>query len=218
MHWLLSLFAATTINVYVVDTGVNALPEITPWITKSVKDNHGHGTAIVGLILLGKDLDEPVCPEVKITLCQGFIKGHTIAGCLKSAATGAYDFINISGGGDEEDENERVDVKRLTDGGSIIVAAAGNENKPLIGNSQYYPASYALEPGYVNIRAVGNGTSLLDKAPSSNYGNDLVWLDGRDILGLTKLGGRARMSGTSASAALLTHEYIMRYCNEHRRW
>jgi hypothetical protein len=128
-------------------------------------------------------------------------------------SNGYYDYINVSGGGTEYSEVEALEVKRLTESGSIIIAAAGNNNKKLNTKSTFYPASY-IQGDYINIRAVGNGDSLEDKAPSSNYAEGLVWVSGQQITALNRKDKRTKINGTSASAALLTHEYIMRRCKE----
>jgi len=209
----MNILAAVIIHVLIIDTGTAYLPEYTPWLHSWEIDNHGHGTSITSLVLFGDDLKDKPCSNVEVDVCKGLDGGKLPQDCFSKAADGYYDYINVSGGGIEYSEAEALQVKRLTEAGSIIIAAAGNNNMRLNDKGTFYPASF-VQGNYINIRAVGNGDSEQEKSPQSNYGKGLIWLSGQSIVALNMQDKRKEIHGTSASAALLTHKYIMERCKE----
>jgi len=209
----MNILAAVIIHVLIIDTGTTYLPEYTPWLHSWEVDKHGHGTSITSLVLFGDDLKDKPCSNVEVDVCKGLDDGKLPQDCFAKAADGYYDYINVSGGGVAYSEDEAIQVKRLTETGSIIIAAAGNNNIKLNDKGTFYPASF-VQGDYINIRAVGNGDNEEEKAPSSNYGDKLTWLSGQSVTVLNRKDKKLKINGTSASAALLTHKYIMERCKE----
>ena len=95
-------------------------------------------------------------------MCKGLWYGDinsSVYSCLVIAPSSYYDYINISGGGPDYAWLEAREVARLTNAGSVIIAAAGNDNKELTSKNKFYPASYKMD-GYINVLAVGKGIGI----------------------------------------------------------
>ena len=95
-------------------------------------------------------------------------------------------------------------------GSPRIVAAAGNEGRQYTRKYKYYPAKLDLP----NLVAVANGLSPSLKAKASNWGSDVLWVDGQHKQVYSTTGDKVYMSGTSMSAALYTHKLLKEKCNE----
>jgi subtilisin family serine protease len=203
----------TLIHVLIIDTGTTPLMQYLPYLGKWEAETHtgGHGTSVTSLVLFGDKLKDIPCANVVVDVCVG-LQGKIPSACLSEAPSGHYAFINISGGGATKDILEGAHIKRLIEGGAIVVAAAGNENAKLNDKHKFYPASYYQEG--IPVRAVANGKSLKQKDPTSNYGDKLYWIPGQKVRHLNIKGGISKSSGTSMSAALLTHKYIMERCKQ----
>lgn len=140
-----------------------------------LKDNHGHGTHIAGIIGAvggnGKGISG-ISPEVSLMILKYYDpKGHgednlknTIKAIHYAIDNGAH-IINYSGGGLEYSPDEKAAIEKARKRGIIFIAAAGNERS----NSdikKYYPADYPLD-NIISVTAIDNQTRVL---PSSNYG------------------------------------------------
>jgi subtilisin family serine protease len=155
--------------VAVIDTGIDESLMSQPWICKEghkdftgvgIKDNHGHGTHIAGLVeqyakgvvlTLGKNKPSDI-DDAKADFCIIVIKYYdpktpnndniasTIAS-FKWAIDRKVDIINYSGGSGDFSKEEFKVVQLALNKGIKIVAAAGNEHSN-IDEHKYYPAMY----------------------------------------------------------------------------
>ena len=195
-----------------------------------LKDNHGHGTHISGIIdqyaknhiftkgKVPKDID-----KLKENYCQIIIKYYdpkakgndnpknTIKS-FKWAIDQKVDIINYSGGGTEFSKEEKEVVEEALNKGIKVVAAAGNERSN-IDKHKYYPAMYDKR-----IYVVGN---LVDShsrniAVTSNYGKSVnTWEVGTNVLSRLPVNKYGYMTGTSQATAIksgkLVREMLFRH-------
>lgn len=177
----------------------------------SVRDWHGHGTNISGLI-------HKYAKGTKY--CQVILKYYAprageyqnmsrMLAAIKYAINIKVDIINISGGGPGFSAAERTEILRALNNGIKVVTAAGNERCDLDSTMcEYYPAMY--DP---RIVVVGNGINSKSRAPSSNWGRVVdVWIDGNDKVG----DYGKKMTGTSQSTAIYTGKLVRRYVQSRR--
>jgi hypothetical protein len=171
------------------------------------KDDHGHGTAVTGIIAAvgnnGTDI-AGVCWTVRIMPVKILGTGgdgtaaDAVPAIYYAAANGA-DIISGSWGGAEGSNTLRDAIAYAQAEGVVVVAAAGNSNS----GDPYYPAAY---PEVISVAATDSEDQ---RWYLSNYGD---WVDiaapGRDIVSLratlpgqaTRAGVVSRMSGTSLAA------------------
>jgi hypothetical protein len=127
-------------------------------------DSSGHGTHVAGIIGARSSVDYPVSGvcEPKVDVLKA-IDPYDVAGYYRaiSTATGRSKVINFSLGG-PEDPVETLLVTRALEGGTVVVAAMGNDYEG--GNEPNYPAAV---PGVI---AVGAVDSNLTRAIFSNTG------------------------------------------------
>lgn len=155
--------------VAVIDTGIDESLMSRPWICKDghkdftgagIKDNHGHGTHIAGLVeqyakgvvlTLGKNKPADI-DNASADFCIIVIKyfdpkrpnNDNLANTIESfkwAIDQKVDIINYSGGGTEYSKEEYDVVEMALNKGIKVVAAAGNERSN-IDKWKYYPAMY----------------------------------------------------------------------------
>jgi major intracellular serine protease len=214
-----SITFARDIKVLIIDTGVDLTHiEIRNHVNMkywtdytNYFDGNYHGTHIAGLIV--KD----ICPEVVLESCRYYDlnNGQTnftnSLNCFKTALKGHYDVINYSSSGTDESQAEYNAIKLLSDKGTIIVVAAGNNGLDLgHPHNKSYPAKYGIK----NVIVVGN----LDgdkRNVSSNYGlKGMVWENGTNVLSTFPGGKYGRMTGTSQSTAIYTNRILKGMCNE----
>lgn len=168
------------------------------------KDNHGHGTNVVGII-------ESYAKKSKVNYCIVVIKYYSNkqtphenieAGikAIRYAGDINADFINYSGGGPVQDERERLATKAFLDGGGRFIAAAGNDRSDLdLPENAYYPAM-----GDRRVVVVGSVDLFGNKSKFSNYGKKVKrWEMGENVsaYGVT-------MSGTSQATAIATGKIL----------
>lgn len=185
--------------------------------TDNVKDEHGHGTHVAGLIAKNVGL-APVCIiPLKYYTQKGMDSENltrSIASINKAIEFNA-DIINYSGGGIAPSGEECDAVKRALDKGIVVVAAAGNEGDDLAVH-KYWPAM--CDPRVVMASSQDTWTCP-DRKCGPNYSTDpkikLKNEAGKDQLSILPGGQYGYMTGTSQSTAILTgklaaHLYILR--------
>lgn len=218
--------------VAVIDTGLDSSLMHKPWICKdgnkdftgtSLKDNHGHGTHIAGLVeqyaknkILGKSTLKELDVESSVDFCIMILKFYDPASkldfidtsnqALEWALLQKVDVINYSGGGVSFSRKEHDIVQRIIKAGIKIVAAAGNERSNIDVN-KFYPAMHDPK----NIIIVGNLVSAHSRAiaTSSNYGKSVnAWEVGTNVISRSPGGTVNLMSGTSQSAAIKSGKIV----------
>ncbi len=197
------------------DDGNGFIDDLHGWnfVTESsdVRDDHGHGTHIAGLIA-GRNKDgfgqHGVAPEARLMILKYYdAKASPWKNLVNSIRAFRYairmkaQIINYSGGGPGWNDEE-VKVLRQAESQSIlIVAAAGNQGI----NTEfrkYYPADYPLS----NILSVTATDQKRKLAGFANFNPKSVGLaaPGADIVSTLPEGLRGEMSGTSQATALAT--------------
>lgn len=223
------------IKVAVIDTGIDSTLIGKSWMCAKghkdfsglgLKDNHGHGTHVSGIIdqyaknFLFSKLEPEQFKEIdNLTMhyCQIIIKYYdsratgsdnlknTIK-AFKWAIAQKVDIINYSGGGVEADPRERAIIKVALNRGIKIVAAAGNERSD-IDKHKYYPAMYDKR-----IYIVGNlvDSESREIASSSNYGKSInTWEVGTNVM--SRMPNNLKfgfMTGTSQATAVKTGKLV----------
>ncbi len=229
---LISLPLYATVKIAVIDTGYDfksiwglkaghkfpkglAMPKICPGrhvdFTREetdkeyLKDNHGHGTHIAGIIAsVAQDFD--YCLVIIKFYDPKAAPTNNLANTIKAfkhAIEERVDIINFSGGGIAPDEEERKIVLKAISLGIRVVAAAGNERSD-VSKHPYYPALYSPL-----IDSVGNVNEKGEIAPSSNYGRGIAsYRVGTNVLSLLPDNQYGYMTGTSQSTAVRTGEIV----------
>lgn len=238
LYFICGVAKADTLKVAVIDTGFDThsmwkgegfakmglvAPKICPQGTfntvdgsTDVKDNHGHGTHIAGLVAKG---------NASTDYCLVIIKYYdpkVIGADNMKASIKAYkkaielkvDVINYSGGGTERSEEECNLMKQALDKGIKVFAAAGNERTDLdkTFSNGYYPAMCDKR-----ITVVENVDKNGDPVPSSNYAKWAVKEQGTNVLSLLPNNQAGYMTGTSQATAIVTSKYLreqVKYVNE----
>lgn len=174
----------------------------------NVKDDHGHGTHIAGIIGAegGNGIGiSGVSPKVSLVILKYYdAKGNDTNNLINTVKAINYavnmdcNIINYSGGGTAPSSEERAAIERANKKGILFVAAAGNERS----NSdvrKYYPADYGL-PNILSVTAIDRFRNVL---PSSNFGEQTVDIaaPGNDIISTLPGGQYGYMTGTSQATA-----------------
>lgn len=175
----------------------------------TIKDEQGHGTAVAGIIAAeGNNFVGVAGVMWRASLMSLRVLDETGTGDIESAVqaidyavTHGAQVINVSWGtaGDSFALNDAI--QRAMKRNVLVVCSAGNAGQDL-SQSSYYPASFAL-PNLISVAATDN----LDQLPSwSNFGARQVRVaaPGVDILTTRMGGGYWNVTGTSASAPIVT--------------
>jgi len=123
---------------------------------------------------------------------------------------GARVLVNISLGSDRPDAEEHELIRRITEGGGLVVAAAGNDDS----DAPEYPAAYP------EVIAVASATPE-GKSLHSNYGRhidiaasgDITFMD-CEVLPYERLRREMEAQGTSFAAPMVTA--VLAYLMQHR--
>jgi len=172
-----------------------------------LKDNHGHGTHISGLI--DKNAGSA-------NYCQVILKFYDSSSLAQNAMINTekafrtaidlkVDIINYSGGGKESSIREKALVQEALDKGITVVVAAGNDKCDMDSGCTYYPAMYDSR-----IIVVGNLSQERVPAKSSNYGSIVdEWEFGVDVKSYCADGEfGCKMTGTSQATAIQSGKTI----------
>lgn len=205
------------IHLFIIDTGIDAYSheEIRSHIPRIIDDpldwfdGNAHGTHIAGIALKG------TCPEVELQSCSWFklnSKGSwdEYLNCIRIAGSLKPDVINISSSGQNYDAEEFEILKQLSNGGTKIVVAAGNNGKNLLYYS-IYPASYKIK----NLIVVGNIENDGQRSITSNYGlPNEVYMPGVKVISTWPGGKWGEMTGTSQSTAKYSNKLLLEKCTQ----
>ena len=201
------------------DDGNGFIDDIHGWNfvknNNKVKDTHGHGTHIAGIIgaVGGNGIGlSGVAPKVSLMALKYYSPNdngknnlrNTVKAIQYAIKNGAH-IINYSGGGLDGSEQEKQAIQKAEKKGILFVAAAGNE-KSNMDKRKYYPASYQLS----NILPV-TATDPSDKVlQSSNWGKTVhKSAPGINILSTLPNGKYGRMTGTSQATAVATGAAVL---------
>lgn len=159
----------------------------------------GHGTSVASLAAGRSDNAPGVAPgatllSVRVTDSSGTSDVFTVARAIVAAVDAGAPIINLSLGGHANASVLSAAIEYATSRGSVIVAAAGNDQAAHLS----WPAA---DPRVISVGAVdalaeqvafsNSGPQLQISAPG--YGVQTAWLDG----------DRVYVNGTSASAPLV---------------
>lgn len=161
----------------------------------NVEDESGHGTT-VATIVAHYAPDVTIMPLKQSTSKPGYVGGtaSSVVSCLNYAVDNGADIINMSfhllkGHSPAVEEA----IKRASNAGCILIAAAGNDGS----SSPKYPAAY---PGVISVGAVDDQGKIEDW---SNYGEFVdIYAKGAEI----RVVGEPSMkyTGTSFSAPMVS--------------
>ena len=215
---------ARTIRIAVLDTGLNNINGTIPICPESkdftlrdsnikfkdfkkivpLNDENGHGTNISNIIhQIAKDTD--YCQIIlKVFAFKKGINGekHTSEALeYIDKLFQPVDFINYSAGGTFVIPKEKILIQKLIDKGVTFISAAGNNNKNLDEDCNYYPACYDNK-----IIVVGNINNDGSKNSSSNYGIKVIkfWANG-----VNRTAGQITLTGTSQATAIVSGQMIV---------
>ena len=179
--------------------------------TNDLKDTHGHGTHIAGIIGAegGNGVGiSGVAPKVSLMILKYYDPSsrssdnlsNTVKAIEYAVKMNAH-IINYSGGGLSPSPAEKQAIEMAMKKGILVVAAAGNERS----NSdvkKYYPADYGLS-NIVSVTAIDKEREVL---PSSNWGVSTVHIaaPGNNILSTLPNGEYGMMTGTSQATAFVS--------------
>lgn len=222
--------ALYSVKAQICDNGASKFNFVNPppgrLYTDDVKDDHGHGTHIAGLIARYAGL-APVClMPMKYYEAKGSDINNlmnTVKSFKKAVELNA-DIINYSGGGIAPSADECAIVKEALDKDIIVVVAAGNERSDIT-RRKYWPAMCDKR-----VIAVTAKDRFGNKLPSSNWSEvetfgpkdqtngksvKLKIEEGNDILSILPGGLYGYMTGTSQATAIMSgklanHLFIMR--------
>jgi thermitase len=173
---------AGSIVVAVVDTGVQALPDLAgrvlpgyDFVNKDTNpaDDQGHGTMTAGVIAARGDNGIGIAGicwtckilPVKVLGANGSGSYSDIAQGIRWSADRGADIINLSLGGDEDSQLLRDAVSYAAGKGALVIAAAGNDGS----SAPHFPAAIPA------VLAVGASTASDSRYSWSNYGSS--WVD-----------------------------------------
>ncbi len=204
-----------TVRVGIIDTGIDSQHEDlvnrvdsgfnfvsnTPISPNTTSDENGHGTAVAGVIgaqtnnttgIAGMDWRARLVP-LRVTDAQGEATASQVANAIIYAADQGIRLVNLSLGTASEFQVITDAIAYATTKGTIIVAAAGNENGPLL-----YPARYPA------VFAVGSLNAQDFRSSFSNFGPELdVMAPGENILS-TSLSGTHNTYSVASGTSLAT--------------
>ena len=174
----------------------------------NVRDRHGHGTHVAGIIGgKGKKCYPGIAPEVSLMILKYYHPSasgnenleNTIKSIRYAINNGAH-IINFSGGGSEPNAREEEVIIDAFEKQIVFVTAGGNEHSDTK-DKPYYPASYNLP----NIFAVGATNEQDEHSHFSNKGADITaHAPGTKIYSTLPSSRCGFLTGTSQSTPIFT--------------
>lgn len=177
---------SSRIKVAVLDTGIDMThPDLKNVVTSYFHDGAGstdivgHGSHVAGIIAAQINNGIGIAGICKCDLMIWKIFGDTpdasdgqfyvdevmYQRALNAARAAGVKVVNLSIGGTVRDRTEEMLIKRLSDSGTLVVAAMGNEFQE--GNPKEYPG------GFPSVFAVGATTQNNQRASFSNTGSHI---------------------------------------------
>ncbi len=198
-----------SIKIAIVDTGINYTHEDLAgnyvlggydWINddSDPKDDHGHGTHCAGIATAVLNNSKGIAGIANVSIMaekvlneSGFGSSWTVSQGIEHAADQGADVISLSLGSDSPSQLLKEACEYAWDSGCVLVAAAGNENAPIV-----YPAAFDT------VIAVGALENETKRVWWSNHGPELeLMAPGVNILSTYCPGNSyAYGSGTSMAA------------------
>lgn len=172
-----------------------------------LKDNHGHGTHIAGIIARYSE-DTNYCLII-IKFYDPKIKtANNLNNTIKAfrwAIEQHADIINYSAGGTDYSKEEKAAITEALNKFIRVVVAAGNESSNIDEKGKhYYPAYYSR-----SIESVGNIMDNGKLGPKSNYGRSVAcYRPGTDVFSLLPGNSYGVMTGTSQATAIRSSEIV----------
>lgn len=169
--------------------------------SSSLKDLHGHGTHIAGIIAKQAPRSQLMILKYYDDKDTGTNQITATIKAIRYAVQMGADIINYSAGGNVPDPEELKALREAEAKGVLVVSAAGNNqaNNDLVG---YFPANYPLS----NIISVAAEKKMGEMLPASNFGSRSVDLiaPGFEIRSSHPQGKFVRTSGTSQATAYVS--------------
>jgi subtilisin family serine protease len=176
--------------------------------SNDVADDHGHGTAMAGIIAAEGDNQQGIAGvmwragimPLKALDSTGSGTISDVVEAIDYAVSHGANVINCSFGTDGYSQSLLDAINRASMSGALVVASAGNDGRDL-SQEPYYPASYTAS-NLITVAATANGDQLAD---FSNWSESQVQIaaPGIDILTTYPNGDYVSVSGTSAAAPLV---------------
>ncbi len=195
------------IDIAILDSGIDFSDDINvveskDFVTEGNENNifsdiTGHGTSIAGIIASSGNTEAIGGINSNVNIYSARILDENNNAPVSRVVESIYwaieknvDIINISFGTMEDSDVLREAIKRATDEGILVIAAAGNT-----GDDVQYPAAYE------KVMAVGAVDSTGKITDFSADGKEVdVMAPGEDVKSVGAFGGSIIVSGTSISA------------------
>jgi subtilisin family serine protease len=179
---------------------------------EKMKDDHGHGTHIAGLIAKFAAGQDYCIVVMKYYDSKGNDMNNLVntVKAFETAVKLKVDVINYSGGGIAPSIEERTQVLAALDAGIIVVAAAGNERSD-INTHRYYPAAY--DPRIVVVGSVDRQGKDLPTSNTSKNQKGQIQVEkelGNDVFSTLPGGQYGYMTGTSQATAIMSGGIVNR--------
>lgn len=170
----------------------------------SISDDYklGHGTPVTGLIAAnGSEEVQGIAYESKISIAK-IMNGRGEGSVFDFIKALSYfesdvpDVINMSFGGEGYTRSEYLAIKKLTDKGTIAIAAAGNDG--MNGSAYNYPGNYE------NVIAVGSvNTDKSTSNFSTRNSSVLISAPGKNLVSLSNDNDYVVCEGTSFACPIV---------------
>ncbi len=164
-----------------------------------IDEAHGHGTYVAGVI--AQIAPGATIIPIRVLEADGVGSLHSVIDGIDEAIARGADVINISFGTSTDSRALKDAVKRATDAGIVVVAAAGNNGS----DDKQYPAAYS--------RVIAVSAYAPDDARLAGFGNYGDWIDvsapGVNIRSSRPGGGMGIWSGSSLAAPIVSAQVAL---------